>query len=174
MRSKNSPFRSRGKLGTLLRNTIHKIRRVDLRIRSRGKVTFGHNFWIATGFDIRCPDYCLIGDRVSIGKNFTLECNLCIGDDVLVSSNVSIVGNDHQFGNPSQTVFTDERNEPPSVILKGDNLLGFGVIVVGPATIGRGCIVGAGAVVTQDLPNYSICVGVPAKPVAKRFPETAL
>ncbi len=49
-----------------------------------------------------------------------------------------------------------------------DGWLGAGVKVMGGVTIGDGCVVGAGAVVTDDLAPYSIAVGVPAKVIGQR------
>ena len=46
-----------------------------------------------------------------------------------------------------------------------DVWLGAGVTVLGGVTIGDGCVGGAGAVVTQDLPAYSVAIGVPARVV---------
>lgn len=165
----NSPFRTRDPIGEALRRIVQQMRRFRLDIVGLGKIHHGQAFWIARGADLRCPEFCNIGERVSVGKNFTLECNLVVGDDVLISSNVSIVGNDHKFRDPSTTVFLEGRTPASVVEIEGDNLIGFGVIVVGSVKIARGCIVGAGAVVTRDLPPYSICVGVPARAVGDRF-----
>jgi acetyltransferase-like isoleucine patch superfamily enzyme len=82
---------------------------------------------------------------------------------------VSFIGNDHIFNNPDKTIFFSGRLPSSTIILEGDNLIGFGTIVIGNVTIGKGCIVGAGSVVTKDLPSYHICAGVPAKPLKKRY-----
>jgi acetyltransferase-like isoleucine patch superfamily enzyme len=49
------------------------------------------------------------------------------------------------------------------VVIEDDVWLGAGAIVLDGVRIGKGCIVGAGAVVTKDLPDYAIAIGVPAK-----------
>jgi len=51
------------------------------------------------------------------------------------------------------------------VIVESDVWIGRNVIILAGSHIGRGCTIGAGAVVTKDVPPYTICVGVPAKPI---------
>ena len=51
------------------------------------------------------------------------------------------------------------------VIVESDVWIGRNVTLLSGVTIGRGCTIGAGAVVTKDMPPYTVCVGVPAKPV---------
>ncbi len=55
------------------------------------------------------------------------------------------------------------------VIFEGDNWIGMNVTVLKGVTIGRGCIVAAGAVVNKSTPRYSIVGGVPAKVLKMRF-----
>jgi acetyltransferase-like isoleucine patch superfamily enzyme len=131
----------------------------------------GNNVWFGAAADLHPPDFARFGDNVAVGRDFYLETNLEVGSDVLISSKVSFVGNDHRFDDPTKTVFWTGRLPPTTIHLEGDNLIGFGVIVVGDVRIGRGCVVGTGAVVTKDLPPNSICVGVPAKPIRSRFPD---
>jgi phosphonate metabolism protein (transferase hexapeptide repeat family) len=52
-----------------------------------------------------------------------------------------------------------------------DVWIGHGAIVLAGRGIGNGAVVGAGSVVTRDVPAYTIVAGVPAKPVRRRFPE---
>ena len=51
------------------------------------------------------------------------------------------------------------------VIVESDVWIGRNVTILAGVTIGRGCTIGAGAVVTKDMPPYTVCVGVPAKPI---------
>src|ERR671920_2580867 len=101
--------------------------------------------------------------NVSIGRDFHVETNVVIGDDVLISSRVGIVGRDHRMDDPTKTIYWAGRLPPARVVLEGDNLVGFGAVIVAPATIGRGCVIGAGAVVVGDLPPNTVCVGAPAR-----------
>ncbi len=55
----------------------------------------------------------------------------------------------------------------------GDDVwLGAGAVVLDGVKVGKGCIIGAGAVVTKDLPDYSIAAGVPAKVIKSRIENT--
>ena len=53
-------------------------------------------------------------------------------------------------------------------MIEDDCWLGTGAKVLDGVRIGRGCVIGAGAVVTKDIPPYSIAVGVPAKVIGRR------
>jgi len=59
-------------------------------------------------------------------------------------------------------------------IIGHDTWLGHNVIVMPGVTIGIGAVVGSGAVVTKDVDPYTIVVGVPAKPLRKRFPDATI
>jgi acetyltransferase-like isoleucine patch superfamily enzyme len=52
-----------------------------------------------------------------------------------------------------------------------DTWIGHGAIIMPKVTVGNGAVVGSGAIVTKDVEPYAIVVGVPAKPVRKRFSQ---
>jgi chloramphenicol O-acetyltransferase type B len=133
------------------------------------KLSVGRNVCFGKGVELLIPEFIKISDNVMIGSYFIAQTNLSIGSDVLISTRVSCIGNDHSFAKSDETIFSGERLAPSTITLEGDNLIGFGSIIVGNVTIGRGCIVGAGSVVTRDLPAYTICAGVPAKPLRARY-----
>jgi phosphonate metabolism protein (transferase hexapeptide repeat family) len=64
-----------------------------------------------------------------------------------------------------------ERRQAKRVTIGHDVWIGHGAVVMPGVSIGNGAIVGANAVVTRDVPAYSIVAGVPAKPLRQRFPE---
>jgi acetyltransferase-like isoleucine patch superfamily enzyme len=153
-----------------LRTCLRASRLVWHMVKLRGRLSCGQNVFLGKCCYLSPPGFIRIGNNVAIGMATFIETNLEVGDDVLISSHVSFVGNDHRFDDPNQSVFWNGRLPPSLVVLEGDNLIGHKTIVVGNVRIGRGCIVGAGAVVTKDLPPYTICCGVPARPIRDRFP----
>jgi acetyltransferase-like isoleucine patch superfamily enzyme len=117
------------------------------------------------------------GNLITIGKNCHIgeRCYLWAGpstgriiikDSVSLAPEVFITTSDYQFqaGKP----FRQQPQSEKDVIIGSDVWLGVRVIVTAGVTIGDGCIVGAGAVVTRDLPANSIAVGVPARVVDTR------
>jgi acetyltransferase-like isoleucine patch superfamily enzyme len=90
-----------------------------------------------------------------------------IGDDVLLGPRVSIIASNHRtaLGQPIRLQPWQDKD----ITIGNDVWLGAHVVVTAGVTIGDGCVVGAGAVVTKDLPPFSICVGVPARPIASRM-----
>lgn len=62
-----------------------------------------------------------------------------------------------------------ENKNSPNIVIKNDVWTGINVLVKHGVTIGNGAIIGMGAVVTRDIPDYAIAVGVPAKVIAYRF-----
>lgn len=165
----NSPFRERSPPINALRSLIRSWRRVRLSLLAHGKLAIAQNVVIGANADVRPPQRGTISEYVAIGKNFTAEVDFDIGPDVLISSNVSLIGNQHRFDDPSSTVYRQGRVDIDCIALEGDNLIGFGTTIVGTITIGKGAIVGAGSLVTRDLPGNWIYVGVPAKPIRQRY-----
>lgn len=151
-----------------LRSLVRLARFWALRSRTQAQITVGENVWFGAGAVLAAPDYVSIGNNVAFGRAFHLETNLVVGDDVLVSSRVACVGNDHRCDEPDTTLFWQGRTPADTIILEGDNLIGFGTVLVGTITVGRGTVVGAGSVVTRDLPSGYVCAGCPARPLRRR------
>jgi acetyltransferase-like isoleucine patch superfamily enzyme/glycosyltransferase involved in cell wall biosynthesis len=153
-----------------VRTAFRTLRNLRHKARLRDKLRFGRNVTIGKRAYLNPPGFITLGENISIGADFHLESNLEAGSDILISSRVAFVGDDHRFDDPTSSVYWSGRNEPATVVLEGDNLIGFGVTVIGNVRIGRGCIVGSRAVVTADLPPNTVCVGVPARPIRDRYP----
>jgi len=154
-----------------LRSLVRLLRMLRYKAALRGRLKFGKNVFFGRKCYFSPPGFICIGNNVGIGMATFVETNLTIGDDVLISSHVSFVGNDHRLDDPSQSVFWSGRLPPSLVVLEGDNLIGHKSIIVGDVRIGKGCIIGAGAVVTKDMPSNTICCGIPARPIRARFPD---
>lgn len=60
------------------------------------------------------------------------------------------------------------------IVIGNDVWIGYEAVVLAGVTIGDGAIIGTRAVVTKDVPPYTIVGGVPAKPIKKRFPEEVI
>ncbi len=118
-----------------------------------------------------------IGERCILGQNVNVDWDVTIGDGVKVQNNVSIYKGvtieDDVFLGPS-CVFTNVLNPRAHVERKDEfrpTRVGRGATVGANSTVvcgndlGRFCMVGAGAVVTHDVPDYALVVGVPARVV---------
>jgi acetyltransferase-like isoleucine patch superfamily enzyme len=123
---------------------------------------------VGAGAVLATPGPVTFGDRVQIGRSFHPEPSLIVGDDVLISCNVAIIGDDHDFSDPSLTVSSDGRLATSTVVIEGDTLVGFGSTIIGSLRIGRAAIVGARSVVTRDVEPNTIVAGVPARVIRKR------
>jgi len=147
---------------------IRKLRYLVQKLRLGDKLTAGNNVNFGRRCDFRPPHFMRLGDNVCFGREVIVETNLNIGSDVVISSRVAFVGHDHDFDEPNRSVILSRRLPSNTITLEGDNIIGFGATVLGNVTIGRGCIVGAGSLVTTSLPEHTECTGVPARPVRRR------
>ncbi|GAA1107926.1 sugar O-acetyltransferase [Nocardioides dubius] len=120
------------------------------------------------GAFIRPPFHCDYGSRISFGArsfaNFGLTvldvAEVVIGDDVQIGPQVQLLTATH----PLDPEPRRDKWESAAPISIGDNVwLGGGVVVCPGVTIGADTVVGAGAVVTEDLPPGVVAVGVPAR-----------
>jgi UDP-2-acetamido-3-amino-2,3-dideoxy-glucuronate N-acetyltransferase len=118
-----------------------------------------------------------IGKKCSIGQNVNVGNNVTIGDYVKIQNNVSVYEGveleDYVFCGPSM-VFTNILNprcEFPQrgsefylkTLVKRGASLGANCTIVCGSTIGKNAFVGAGAVVTRDVPDYGLALGAPAR-----------
>jgi maltose O-acetyltransferase len=113
------------------------------------------------------PERIVVGEHVIIGDTAFLDgrSGLTIGDNVNVGSHVSIYTREHDVNSP-----TFAETGGPVVI--GDRAWVSSHSVVLPGiTIGEGAVVAAGAIVTKDVPPYTIVGGNPAKPIGTRNRE---
>ena len=123
----------------------------------------------------------IIGKNCSIGQNVNIGNNVQIGNNVKIQNNVSVyegvVLEDFVFCGPSM-VFTNikiPRSEFPQrgsefyleTIVKRSASIGANATIVCGVTIGEYALIGSGAVVTKDVPPYSLVVGNPAKIIGK-------
>ena len=141
----------------------------------RRLMTMGPGTRMAPNTSIRNGERISVGARGHIGERCYLWAGdghgrIDIGDDVLLAPEVFITASDYRRrpGVPMEVQPKDERD----VRIGSDVWLGVRVVVVAGVTIGDGCVVGAGAVVTRSLPAGSVAAGVPARVVGRRWPET--
>lgn len=128
----------------------------------------------------RCEADCFIGFAsifsqadTEIGRGVYIgpQCNIgmCkIGDDSLIASGVHILSGSgqHNFADVA-TPIQQQGGEYTKVEIGEDSWIGNGALVM--ANIGKKCIIGAGSVVTKDIPDYAIAVGNPARVIRSRL-----
>ncbi len=106
-----------------------------------------------------------IGKRTDIGCNTIISSvtGISIGNCVLIAGNCYIGGARYYTGEISLPIMDQGIYSKGAVSVGDDSWLGANVTVLDGVKIGKGCVVGAGAVVTRNLPDYSIAMGAPAK-----------
>ncbi len=120
----------------------------------------------------------VVGENCSIGQNVNISNNVIIGNGVKIQNNVSVYEGvqleDYVFCGPSM-VFTNDltpRSKYPKgshnyvkTLVKYGATIGANATVVCGHTIGRWAMIGSGAVVTKDVPDHALFVGVPARQI---------
>lgn len=131
--------------------------------------SLGEGSFISYKVKIRAARNITIGKHTRI-NNYTIldgRGGLTIGDDVLIGFESLILSSSHRFSNPSIPIRLQGMESAP-IKIGNDVWLGARVIILPGVTIGDGAVVGAGAVVTKNIPPLTIAVGVPARPIGRR------
>jgi maltose O-acetyltransferase len=114
-----------------------------------------------------------LGDHVSVNRNCILDGTgeLFIGNYVMIAQDTCIYSAQHKFDR-LDIPMTLQGVERKRTVIEDDVWLGAGATILPGVRVGRGSIVGAGAVVTKDVPDYSIVGGVPAQVIGSRKDST--
>lgn len=110
-------------------------------------------------------DRCLIGRGSSVVGHRLIE----IGDDVWTGHNVHITDMNHGYEDLDRPISQQNQPEAPVSIGSG-SWLGHNTVVLPGVTIGEHVVVGAGSIVTSDLPSFSVAVGSPARVIRSYDP----
>jgi acetyltransferase-like isoleucine patch superfamily enzyme len=163
-----------------------------VRIRFASHVRLGRNVYLDQGVYLHaCPDGIEIGDNsfvmhgsvlhvynfrglphafIRIGHDSLIgELNvlrgqggITIGNRVYTAPQVQLLAVNHIFDDPSRPM-VEQGITCEGIVVEDDVWVGAGAIITDGVTVGKGSVVAAGAVVTQDVPPYTVVGGVPAK-----------
>lgn len=148
--------------------------------RFSSSVVFQYPYQISGIENIEC------GYSVNIGKGsviLTTRAKLIIKGHFVSGPGLTIVTGDHMsiVGRYLDSVKDEDKDDfdvqrqcDQDVVIEEDVWAGANVTILKGVTIGRGCIIAAGSVVTKNMPRYHIVGGVPAKPIKKRWTDVQI
>ena len=134
--------------------------------------------YITIGDDSYLSSHCILNTFdgwISMGNNCTVNSyailyghgGLQIGNGVRIAPQVMLMPMNHIYKDPHVPI-RKQGIRTQGVKIEDDVWFGAGAVVLDGVTIGQGSVIGAGAVVTKDIPPYSVAVGVPAQVIKKR------
>jgi acetyltransferase-like isoleucine patch superfamily enzyme len=123
-----------------------------------GAVLHVYNFREIPHSGIKIGRNSLIGEYTVIRG----QGGVSIGDRVYTSPFTQIIAVNHVFNDPSRS-FVDQGITAEGIVIEDDVWLGAGAVITDGVRVGRGAVIAAGAVVTKDVPPYTVVGGVPAK-----------
>jgi acetyltransferase-like isoleucine patch superfamily enzyme len=140
-------------------------------VRAGARFEMGEGSRLARSCEVVVADGAelIVGRNVSLNSFANIRANrrIFIGDGVLLAQSVSIIGGQYELDAVAARI-----GELPvsgeDVVIEEGCWLGCGVVVLPGVNIGRGAVIGAGAVVTKDVAEGSIVAGIPAKVIGWR------
>ena len=137
---------------------------------SGGSISIGARTLIDHGVILRpLGGFVKIGEDCSVNAYCVLYGGggLTIGNSVRIAAHCVIVPSNHQFADVDRPI-REQGLSMKGIVIEDDVWIGAGVKVLDGVTLGRGCVVGAGAVVTKSVPARTVVGGVPARTIATR------
>ncbi len=130
-------------------------------IKSAGEI-------INIGYGARIHKNTIIGNQSGVGRDCELQNGVTIGDKVLMGPNVYVVTQNHVFSDTTKPIIEQAMTELRPVVIEDDCWIGARTIILPGVRIGHGSIIGAGIIVTKDIPPMVVAVGNPAKVIKSR------
>ena len=145
-----------------------------------GNVKLGERVWIAADVEIQTDSEVQIREGTSVQRRCTINGSTRLGRDCILAPGVFISSGTHPFrAIPHLNIREQERRLSSDALgmamldrpiwIQDDCWLGTNAVVCPGVTIGKGSVVGANAVVTHDVPPYSVVAGCPARVIGKRL-----
>ena len=171
-----------GKIGKLIRLIWFSIKTArflrimidtNCRFIKINNITFGRGI----GISRNCGFYAdggkiIIGDKTAFNENCHINASnggtIKIGIKCPIGPNVVMRTSSHNFNNQNMYI-QDQAHTSADITIEDNCWISANVIILGGVKICSGSVIGAGAVVTKDIPANSVAVGVPAKVIKKTF-----
>ena len=140
-----------------------------------GGITIGSDSIVMHGAVLHVYNFRdLPNSKINIGKNSLIgeysvirgQGGVEIGDRVFTSPFSQIIAVNHIFDDP-QVSFVEQGITAEGIIIEDDVWIGASAVITDGVRVGKGAVVAAGAVVTKDVPAYTVVAGVPAKEIKK-------
>lgn len=135
-------------------------------------ISFGNEIYIVDRAVLRADEGTIIaGDRFAVNGNVRIiaDCGgkIIIGNSVMIGPNTVIRASNHQFNDATKDIWL--QGQTGGTITIGDDVwIAANVVILPGVRVGSHSVIAAGAVVTKDVPEYSVVGGVPAKVIKKR------
>lgn len=137
-----------------------------------------HGGSIVIGIDCNIHPYAMLlahGGNIIIGNNCTVNPfsilyghgGLVVGNGVRIAAHCVIIPANHNFKDSNQYIYK-QGVTAKGIIIKDDVWIGVGARILDGITVGKGSVIGAGAVVTRDVEAFTVVAGVPARMIGKR------
>ena len=127
----------------------------------------GANINIEKGAKFATGKGITIGNNSGLGIDSSVHGPLRIGDNVMMGPQVTIFSQTHVIGR-TDIPMNQQGMREAEVVIGNDVWIGMRVIIMPGVKIGNGAVIGAGAIVTKDVPDYAVVGGVPARVIKYR------
>lgn len=152
-----------------------------------GEDVFIENYSIISGYsggvlsignNVRIHSFCKLatcGGNLSIGNNvqigdcctITAQGGVTIEENVLMADKINIIANQHVFNDIKKPIIAQSCIAKPILIKKGA-WIRINATILSGVTVGENSVIGANAVVTKNIPDYTVAVGIPAR-IIRRY-----
>jgi maltose O-acetyltransferase len=137
----------------------------DLFDHAGGRINIEKGAWFGSGRGIS------VGDRSGLGLDCLVMGPLTLGRDVMVGPRCMFVSQAHNTGDVSLPMTDQGMAEDRPIVVEDDVWFGAAVIVLPGVRVGHGSVIGAGSIITKDVPPFACVAGSPARVVKYRGSE---